>query len=351
MHTMSSMHTPRHSSLWVSQEISLEQMLRECNVSYDNEVVVDQEVQKITPEFTLAQSQRLKNDIAALQRKYNQTMCESRKKDLIKEEINVEKDRIRRSVCDEGIRRLSSGMNDTMVYGISHKGNFFHRKNDKWEQIDLNGIHVRDVCVTKRGEVYVVDIVGNVFQYKGSTLKDLNISNSSSYRIIKIKVIKSKALLKTKIYALSDDGTPLFLNNSGKNNHWQEVGSQKLKEFSVGVRKFDGVASLWGINFKDRPMYFEYKLQMWVTADSIARVRDISVSRGNTVFAIRKYDNKLVTFNGETFTECGNDHRFSTICANNGEDVIGVPSKGDGLDVVKVNCLSKSTGIKRRMTM
>lgn len=223
-------------------------------------------------------------------------------REQVEDEKIIQKDGVGKSSTEESERdRLyavsCAGKND--IWGLSKKGDLFKLVEDgeklEWQYVPIGNVKLSDISVARHGIVFGI----------GKT-------NGALYRLTKIgrmelvlpddntHLQQVDAQTKKRIYALTEHGHVLYMKLGllTENQSWTRLGptTTKLKKIAVGGKHLFRQTELWGIGIDDFAYRWKYDTQ-WDRFD--ASLIDISVSKDNAVYGVRKEDGRVMKWDGK----------------------------------------------------
>lgn len=187
------------------------------------------------------------------------------------------------------------------IFGLT-KGGQIYRLIDKggnrleWSHFDTRGMKFIDICCYKR-TLFAINAIDCLLYYweTNSNKMQLFLENDAQ------RLRQATTMNKRKIYALSEDGSVLFIRKHRskllhKSPSWTLIGTEKMKKISSGSKHIFRRMELWGIGLDDRAYRYDHFNSAWIMYDII--IQDISVTRDDAVYAVSKKDGRLMKWNG-----------------------------------------------------
>ncbi|KAL0485930.1 developmentally-regulated protein [Acrasis kona] len=185
------------------------------------------------------------------------------------------------------------------IFGLTRGGQIFKlidrsRNRLEWNFFDTAGQRFIDICSVKT-TLFAIGTDRLLYCWnKLNKSQKLFIPNDTQ------RLRQVSAMSKRKVYGLAEDGTVLFAKRGigpmKSKATWIPVGNQKMKKISTGSKHLLRKVELWAVGLDDRAHRFDHFNDLWIMYDII--VNDLSVTRDNAVYAVRKKDGRLMKWNG-----------------------------------------------------
>lgn len=185
------------------------------------------------------------------------------------------------------------------IFGLTRGGQIF-RLTDRalnrleWNFFDTAGKRFIDICCVKT-TLFAIGTDRLLYRWNNMTKPQKLFIEGDTQRLRQVT-----AMNKRTVYGLAEDGTVLFakrgLASTKPKSLWTPVGNQKMKKISTGSKHLFRKVELWAVGLDDRAHRYDHFNDIWVMYDII--VNDLSVTRDNAVYAVRKKDGRLMKWNG-----------------------------------------------------
>ncbi|KAL0480483.1 2,3-bisphosphoglycerate-independent phosphoglycerate mutase [Acrasis kona] len=236
------------------------------------------------------------------------------------------------------IRSIRTGVaKDT--WGLSDAGSLYSLGRDnQWNRVDyapLNGKKISDFSAVKNGILWFIDDQGILHKYNPKSNSDV-ITPVFTSQAEHGRFSKVNAYGEEGAYILTEGGNVVNVNGSEVTT----IPAQGIRHLAVGNPKKSLFSrnnfEMWGI---DQNGYAQrYENNAW--ANKNERVRDITVGRDNSVFAVddagrlRKWDNKSGRFLTGSRRDNQQFSEFQSLSAYNGnKNIHGIGQNGGVFDL------------------
>jgi hypothetical protein len=190
---------------------------------------------------------------------------------------------------------------DNFIFGLTNGGQIFRlydKGNNKleWGLFDTGSYRFTDICCARR-TLFALGSDHLLYHWDSRAKNMTMFLPNDTQRLHQITAMNNRT-----VYGLTEDGTVMCIKKNRANSlrrktsSWTQIGIQKMKNLSVGSKHLLRKVELWGIGHDDLAYRYDHMNGTWILYD--IHLKDISVTRDNAVYGVRKRDGRLVKWNG-----------------------------------------------------
>jgi hypothetical protein len=185
--------------------------------------------------------------------------------------------------------------NSDFIWGLNALGGLLRLMGTAWVPYNIKS-EAQFYDIEALGDAKILFAVatdGKLYKIDTNTNQMIHIPTPSN-------MLQVRATCKSILLGLDSKGI-LHIRDTDTSDEWKSFGPpMHFKCISCGKkRRFRKPAEIWAVGIDDKPYRWDRNTKTWVSVPD--RLLKVSVAQDNTVYGIRKYDNRLVKFDSQHY--------------------------------------------------